>query len=190
MSLWLYSALFVRIIVGFQLWSPFILIFLFPFPLALNIEILNWQGQAAIKKCVIFWKETGVQTNITWYWKEFFWAVWTRLIIYCQVIDSNFRLLWPCIMNIRWRERNQQDATNLMFIIKLLSQHVSGIIMPIIRLTRVCSAAYGVLHWLCWLWLCGAGTRAVCTVIINIRLVAYCWFFSLFTLHWLKFWVS
>ena len=33
-----------------------------------------------------------------------------------------------------------------MFIIKLLSQHVSGIIMPIIRRTRVCTAAYGVLH--------------------------------------------
>ena len=48
-----------------------------------------------------------------------------------------------------------------MFIIKLLSQHVSGIIMPIIRRTRVWTAAYGVLHWLCWLWLCGAGTRAV-----------------------------
>ena len=35
------------------------------------------------------------------------------------------------------RERDQQDATSLMFIIKLLSQHVSGIIMPIIRRTRV-----------------------------------------------------
>ena len=57
-----------------------------------------------------------------------------------------FRLLWPCIMNVVWTERNQQDATNLMFIIKLLSQHVSGIIMPIIRRTRVCTAAYGVLH--------------------------------------------
>jgi hypothetical protein len=45
------------------------------------------------------------------------------------------------------RERNQQDATNLMFIIKLLSQHVSGIIMPIIRRRRVCTFAYGVLHW-------------------------------------------
>ena len=32
-----------------------------------------------------------------------------------------------------------------MFIIKLLSQHVSGIVMPIIRRTRVCIAAYGVL---------------------------------------------
>ena len=65
---------------------------------------------------------------------------------------------------IGWRERNQQDATNPMFIIKLLSQHVSGIIMPIIRWTRVCTAAYGALHWLWWLWLCGAGTQAVCTV--------------------------
>ena len=46
------------------------------------------------------------------------------------------------------REKNQQDATNLMFIIKLLSQHVSGIIMSIIRRKRVCTAAYGVLHWL------------------------------------------
>ena len=46
----------------------------------------------------------------------------------------------------RGREGKQQDATNLMFIIKLLSQHVSGIIMPIIRRTRVCTAAYGVLH--------------------------------------------
>ena len=30
-----------------------------------------------------------------------------------------------------------------MFIIKLLCQRVSGIIMPIIRRTRVCTAAYG-----------------------------------------------
>ena len=51
-----------------------------------------------------------------------------------------FKLLWPCIMNVGWRERSQKDATNLMFIIKLLSQHVSGIIMPIIRRTRVCNS--------------------------------------------------
>jgi len=30
------------------------------------------------------------------------------------------------------RERSQQDATNLLFIVKLLSQHVSDIIMPIL----------------------------------------------------------
>ena len=58
----------------------------------------------------------------------------------------NFRLLWPCIMNVGWRERNQHDATNVIFIITLLSQHVSGIILPIIRRTRVFTVAYGVLH--------------------------------------------
>jgi len=62
------------------------------------------------------------------------------------------------------REKRQQDANNLMFIIKLLSQHVSGIIMPIIRRTRLCTTAYGVQRWLCWLWLCGAESQAVCTV--------------------------
>jgi len=51
-----------------------------------------------------------------------------------------------------------------MFIIKLLSKHVSGIIIPIISRTRPCITAYGVLHWLCWLWLCGAGSQSVCTV--------------------------
>jgi len=35
-----------------------------------------------------------------------------------------------------------------MFIIKLLSQNVSGIIMPIIRRIRPCTTAYGVLQWL------------------------------------------
>ena len=72
-----------------------------------------------------------------------------------------------------WRKSNQPDATNLMFIIKLLSQHVSGIIMPIIRRTRMCTAAYVFLHWLWWLWLCGAGTRAVCTVKVTVRTVTF-----------------
>ena len=40
---------------------------------------------------------------------------------------------------------NQQEATISMFIIKLLSQHVSGIIMPIIKRIRPCSAACCVL---------------------------------------------
>ena len=66
------------------------------------------------------------------------------------------------------REReNQQDATNPMFIIKLLSQHVSGIIMPIIRRIRPCPTACGVLPGCVdcgWLWSCGAALWAVCTV--------------------------
>jgi len=63
------------------------------------------------------------------------------------ILDSCDRASW----NVWWREVNQRDATNPMFIIKLLSQHVSVIIMPIIRRTRPCITAYGVLHWLCWL---------------------------------------
>jgi len=51
-----------------------------------------------------------------------------------------------------------------MFIFKLSSQHVLDIIITIFRRTRLCTTAYSVLHWLCWLWLCGAGSRAVCTV--------------------------
>jgi len=51
------------------------------------------------------------------------------------------------------KRKNQQDATNSIFTIKLLSQHVSGIIMPIIRRTRLCTTACGVLHWVCRLWL-------------------------------------
>jgi len=69
--------------------------------------------------------------------------------------------VWHNYNLLGWRERNQQVATNPMFIIKLLSQHVSDIIMPIIRRTRPCTTAYGVLQWLCWLWLCGAGSQAV-----------------------------
>jgi len=118
---------------------------------------------------------------------------------------------------VGWREINQQDATNPIFIIKLISQHVSGIIMPIISRTRPCITVYGVLHWLCWLWLCGAVHTAydpaphnhsqhnqcrtpytvihglvllmmsimmpeTCwdtSLIINIGLVASCWFISL-----------
>jgi len=62
--------------------------------------------------------------------------------------NSVSRFPTPKACQLGSRERNQQDATNLMFIIKLLSQHVSGIIMSIIRRTRVCTAAYGVLYWL------------------------------------------
>jgi len=43
------------------------------------------------------------------------------------------------------KRENEQDATNSMFIIKLPSQHVSGIIMPIIRRIRPCPTACGVL---------------------------------------------
>jgi len=46
-----------------------------------------------------------------------------------------------------------------MFIHFRLTQHVSGIIMPIIRRTD-CIKLRLVLAWMCWLRLCGVGTRA------------------------------
>jgi len=46
-----------------------------------------------------------------------------------------------------------------MFIYNRLTQHVSGIIMPIVRRTD-CIKPRVVLAWTCWLQLCGVGTRA------------------------------
>jgi len=86
-----------------------------------------------------------------------------------------------------------------MFIIKLLSQHVSGIIMPIIRITGPCTTAYGVLHCNFFplflqcrtpyavahglvLLMMGIMMPETCidrSLIINIRLAASCWFHSL-----------
>ena len=41
-------------------------------------------------------------------------------VLLCLTDTSlHFRLVWPCVMNVGWRERNQQDETNLMFIIKI-----------------------------------------------------------------------
>ena len=36
---------------------------------------------------------------------------------------------------------------------QLVSQHVSGIIMPIFKRKKPCVTAYGVLRWFCWMWL-------------------------------------
>ena len=80
---------------------------------------------------------------------------------------SRFRILWPCIVNIRWREGTNKMQLISLFIIKPLSQHVSGIIMPIIRRIRPCPTACGVLPGCVdcgWLWSCGAASWAVCTV--------------------------
>jgi len=83
---------------------------------------------------------------------------WTLFKFYTRI----FWFLWLCIMSVGWRERNQQDATNPMFIMKLLYQHVSGIIMPNNRRTRPFTTAYGVLYWLCWLWLANHSQHNQC----------------------------
>ena len=79
------------------------------------------------------------------------WPVlsWTLPIITIIIIII---IQYITLLHLGWRGRNQQDASNLMFIIKHLSQHVSGM-MP----------------ETCW----------DKSLIINIRLVASCWFLSL-----------
>ena len=65
------------------------------------------------------------------------------------------------------KRENQQDAINTMFIIKLLSQHVSVTIMPIIRRIRPSPTACGVLPGCIGcglLWFCGAASWTVSTV--------------------------
>ena len=118
----------------------------------------------------------------------------SRLTCYKQ-FGTNFGLLWPCIMNVGWRERNQQGATCLMFIIKLLSQHVSGISRTVTFTVHTacvpaphnhshhneCRAPYAALHSLVLLMM-GIMMPETCwdkSLIINIRLVASCWFLSL-----------
>jgi len=57
----------------------------------------------------------------------------------------SIRFLWPCIVNIRWRERTNKMQLIWSLLSNFLSQHVSGIIMPIIRRIRPCPTACGVL---------------------------------------------
>jgi len=53
--------------------------------------------------------------------------------VYISTLYLVFRFLWPCIVSKLWSEReNQQDAT-VWCLLSTLSQHVSGIIMPIFR---------------------------------------------------------
>ena len=56
--------------------------------------------------------------------------------IFNEFINTYFRFLWPCIVSKLWSEReNQQDAA-VRCLFSTISQHVSGIIMPIFRRTR------------------------------------------------------
>jgi len=61
-----------------------------------------------------------------------------------------------------------------MFIHNRLTQHVSGIIMPIVRRTD-CMIPRVVLAWMCWLRLCGVGTS---------RLTPHAVSYSLFSWRW------
>jgi hypothetical protein len=86
--------------------------------------------------------------------------------IYDWQYSSSFRFLWPCIVNIRWRERTNKMQLIRCVLSNFLSQHVSGIIMPIIRRIRPCPTASGVLPGCVgcgWLWSCGVALWAART---------------------------
>ena len=73
-------------------------------------------------------------------------------------IVTSFRFMWSCIIHVEEERTNRWHGTD--FYSQLVkSQHVSGIIMPIIRRTD-CIKPRVVFVWICWLRLCGAGTRA------------------------------
>jgi len=74
------------------------------------------------------------------------WCKWRRRgeISFWKELQG-FRFLWLCIMNIRWREKTNKMQLIRCLLSNFLSQHVSGITMPIIRRIRLCPTACGVL---------------------------------------------
>jgi hypothetical protein len=80
------------------------------------------------------------------------------------VFPMRFELNFQILLRFIGEEKNQLDATSTDVYSQLVnSQHVPGIIMPIVRRT-VCTKLRVVFAWLCCLRSCGAGTRAVRTV--------------------------
>jgi len=49
---------------------------------------------------------------------------------------TSFRFLWPCIVSKLWSERENQQYATVRCLLSTLSQHVSGIVMPIFRRTK------------------------------------------------------
>ena len=153
---------------------------------------LIWKKTAIIcRKKFTSWSISKTNIHCTW-------ARQTTCIHFLKIV---FPLDYP--RHVGWRDRNQQDATNLMFIIKLLSQHVSGNIIPTIRrlcrtvtftvhTARVpapqnhshhnqCRTPHAAAHTLVLLMM-GIMMPETCrdkSLIINIRLVASFWFLSL-----------
>ena len=94
-------------------------------------------------------------------------------LCYTETKVTFFRFRWPCIMSKLWSEReNQQDAT-VRCLFSTISQHVSGIIMPIFRRTRRITAR-GVLRWFCWMWLVAVVGRCVvgCCILLVFSIIS------------------
>ena len=79
-------------------------------------------------------------------------------------VTPYFRFLWPCVLNIRWRERTNKMQLIWCLLLDFLSQHVSRHVTPIIGRIRPCPSACGTLPGCVgcgWLRSCGAASWAV-----------------------------
>jgi len=81
---------------------------------------------------------------------------------------------WLKFIEVFRRRKNQQMTKVQMFIHNRLTQHVSGIIIPIVRRTD-CIKPRVVLAWMCWLRFCGVGKRVERTqcaqLVLTLRLL-------------------
>jgi len=59
--------------------------------------------------------------------------------------------------SVKREKTNKMQQSDVYY--QLLSQHVSGIIMPIFRRTKACVTACGVPRWFCWMWLVAHSAR-------------------------------
>ena len=77
---------------------------------------------------------------------------WRKQVHRLLFVTDSFRFLWPCILNIRWTERTNKMQLNQCLLLNFYL-NIFRASYAIIRRVRPCTAAYSVLHWLCWLWL-------------------------------------
>jgi len=111
---------------------------------------------------------------------------WINFAQHCMIFSSYFRLLWPCIINIRWRERNQQDESNS----KCHTVYTTRVAAPHNHSQHnQCRTTYAVVHSLVLLKM-GIMMSETCwdrSLIINIRLFASCWFLSLHRMFFISY---
>jgi len=94
------------------------------------------------------------------------YSVVSLVPIFFDISLVNLMFMWPCILNIKWRVRPTR-CNKLWFINNPLAQHVSGIIMPILR-----SAGHTLLHMVfstaCAGWSLGKPASRLKTICSNI----------------------
>jgi len=92
----------------------------------------------------------------------------------CNCTHSlSFRFLWPCIVNIRWRERTNNMQIIRCFLVKLSISTCFGHHYAYHQGNKTVSYCMRCSAWLCRLWSCGAASWAVCTQCIMMS--ETCW---------------